>query len=757
MRPVNPVEKLCEILCSKDGSSISEFVSTLSVEDILESTYEDQTVLSLLVESMFPASEESSGVTDIVGILRGFSQDLGAYVKSYFPDANAVESGISKHRPGGGDLTNKAGVGQGAQRVPKLSSVFIYDIGKSIRIISEKIEAERRVVALKGPEEYVSYLEKVADYITKKRVTYEVRGVVRKASAITALALQYFSSTGNLEEQLAYMEPLKEFLLGFSRYRIDPQMGVYPVHFALSMSGGTHEDKFIEDVISPLLKGVKREELGKEPPSIDTAAVCDQPRAYDIEGNTLLGYALSSPYCSAKTIGLVLKSFPDLDVDPDRKGALSLVELLVNNVPRYAIFCSMGDVYKDYAERRAQVVGELEEAKKTRETSALRSVVRAQRELKEQMLSPSLEAMSRFDRILGVLCGKDRKIGAIRKANLLKQTDRINSRLLVMEMLKSYKDGVDRIREIADENSASADSVVVQNTWQMVSNAASRQNIGAQAAADEVVSVVLQDKGYVRRIGITAARAKKAELRQFRKINRTQQQHEEKVSYGWIYDSGCCSINRFFGVMCDMCKSSAVHFESYCEFYDLVFGAVHEIREKNKASEKISTNAVYCLAVGVPLAAVAANIILIVQNGSILKILLTDVLFSVVAICTLVLVFVMDKAQREVDKSVSKIEQDLEEYVKATYSGRKVETLLEKDQEDARSTLKLAEAVAKDNSSICSSHDTAPLRSLDSEVRQLHDDIFSSVSPSTETRVSTVSIAPWVGRLSCAGESILVR
>ncbi|QJC27917.1 hypothetical protein ANPL_04370 [Anaplasma platys] len=741
MRPVDQVAKLLEILDSKDGNSVTEFVSSLSAESILEPSYEGQTVLSLLVEALFPVAElHDEGVADdIVSTVRSFSRGLSSLWRTYFSVANVecAGSGAGQQQQGNAASEGSNASVKNAHCTQAASNGVVADIAGGIRVLAEKIEEERKLAELKGPEDYTAFLRKVTDYITRRNVSYSVCGGMRMASAANALALQYFSNTGDKEAQLLAMKPLREFLLGFSKYSLDPSSDVYPVHFALSMSGGANEDKFIEDVVNPLLQGVSREEsvVSKTTPTVDADASMSFPKTQDSKGNTLLDYVLASPYCSAKTVGLVLKSFPDLDADPEREGSLSLVELLVHNIPRYAMFCSMLDAYRDYAEERANVASELRAATQAGDVAAFRKATGAKRELQYKMCYPSLEAVNRFDRILGVLCGKDRKIDAVRKANFLKGLGD-NYKLCVMGILENYKDCLDEMRDTAKEDSVGGDSLMAHNVGSMISAAAKVQKIGAQAAADEVADVTLQDKGYVRRLGITAARARQAEACQFLRASHLQQ--EEKLSEGWVYDAGSsCSINRFFGVTCAMGKSAALHFEDFCKFYDIVFGAVHEIREKNKTYERIATNTMYCLAVGVPLFMIITNVVLIVYKGSTLKMMLVDTLCFCVALLTLAFVYVMDKDQRVVEGTVNSIEQDLKDYVNVFYTRRSVDILC--GEGDALSNKKSAEVGSRGGEGAAA----------------IGDSVHAAVPEARKSHLAHAvgQVGSWVNSVSVAGES----
>lgn len=673
MRPVNKVAKLLEMLHSNNGDSIKEFVSTLSAEDILDSLYEGQTVLSLLVESLFPMSEsQDRGVSgSIVDTVASFSRGLSALVRAYFPAESENERSSGSQQSDVAHPESSTGKRQCNKSVQADS--IVADIAASIRIIAEKIEERRRVVELKEPEAYAAYLNAVTHYITRRCVSYEVCGGLRMASAANALALQYFVKSGDKAGQLLAMQPLKEFLIGFSRYSLDPYYDVYPVHFALSMSGGIHEDKFIKEIVTPLLQGVSREGRNE---SVEGCRMGAFPRTRDRAGNTLLGYALSSPYCSAKTVGTVLKTFPDLEADPEQEGSLSLVELYVNNIPRYGMYCSMLDAYKDYAGERTSVARGFQAALRADRMSALREATSANKALQDKMLYPSREAINRFDRILGVLCGKDRKINAARKADFSKGLGN-SHKMCVMEILKSYKEFLDEIRNAAKENSCENDVFLAQNVWRMVVTASIGQKIGAQAAADEVIGVLLQDTGYVRRLGITAARARKTASCKEARISNSQLQ-ERGVADGWEHDAGfSCSINRFFGATCAMGKSAAEHFETFGKYSEMVFGAGHEIREKNRISEKVATNVVHCVAIGLPLVMVATNIALLVYESSTLKILLINTLCALASFLTFAFVYEMDKDQRAVDRSIGLMERGLKKYVKDVYSGCSVDTLFE--------------------------------------------------------------------------------
>ena len=587
----NPVERVAYALKEQNDSGLLEMLSEMSAKEILEFRHDSGTVLSTLVEALFSSTEVTNFFLEKTwekireGVCDGFVASASVESAGFMDSVCKTVQHIMNKSFGESEASAKVRSGADSGGV---SPEVILLVAKGIKVVAKKLEEAFFDAQRKGVEELTKHYDVVTKYLQNNNVTYVFAGVEYKRSCVYAASLQYLFHASDPTKQKVLLEPLKELLVGFFRYPLD-SYNARSLHYALSLSGGVHEDLFINDVLKPLFDKVWSK-----------GEVADN-HIIDSDGNTLLHYALSSVCCSHKTVTMVMEKLGVRGLDVLGKDDLSLAEILVNNAPYYAMFFSLGDMSraKERALALSDVNNDLKKATADSNFSAMRLALRKRTDELYKIHVKAHEAYGHFGGVLKLLCQEDEKVRKAEEYATLYDDD-ICWDFRVPGILSEYKELLQQVLDTSDAFTDEKDQLLVKCLGKIFDACDGRRKlIGASGAAAEVVRAVLQDPRYIRRFGVTAACS-----REYASVDRVREKTEcntDRLSSGWIYDPHSWGVNRFFGMMCIMCKWSARAFEDFCALHDLTREAMLVYRsEKRKFSKiiKVALVALWTLSLG---------------------------------------------------------------------------------------------------------------------------------------------------------------
>ena len=668
----NAVEEVAYALREQDSFSLPEIISRMSAKEILELEYDSGTVLSTLIEALFSSTEETNfflektwervckGVCD--SFVASAAIESGSFMEGVRRTVQHLMSTSSEH-DAGVQAQSKSDCGGVSQEVILL-------VSKGIKIIAQKLEEARLEAERGGPTEHTEFCDIVAKYLQRDNVTYVFSGVEYKRNCIHAVALQYLFHAGDPLKQEVLLEPVKELLLGFFRYSLDSN-DARSLHYALSLSGGVHEDLFIERVLKPLFNNVYGT-FGK-----NLAVTAED--TIDNKGNTLLHYALSSVCCSEKTISMVIEKLGVRGLDVLGKDDLSLVEILVNNVPYYAMFFSLGDMcrVKERSLALSSVNNDLKKATDESNFSAMRHALSKRTSELYKMHIKAHEAYGHFGSILKLLCREDEKVRKAEECATLYDDDK-RWDFKIPGILSEYKALLQQVLNMSDAFTDEKDQLLVKHLGIVFNTCDSRSKlIGARSAASEVVRAVLQDRRYIRRFGVTVACSREYEA--VGSVGERTEENTEKLSSGWVYDPHSWGVNRFFGMMCIMCKWSALAFEDFCALHDMTREAMLVYRSEKEMFSKIikgSLAALWILSFAALIGGAAC-----IWYGCEKKVLYAvNAIVSLLAVGLATAIILCNRELIESERNIKTLQDSFADYVNMFWSQRAAESIMRANQ-----------------------------------------------------------------------------
>ncbi|MDB1135501.1 hypothetical protein [Candidatus Anaplasma sp. TIGMIC] len=591
----NPVESIEGALSRQDRSFLSPLL-LMSADEIIEARSGSDTVLSLLVSALFIPAEDQSQMMYST-IYRAFENLYNSVLSGLFSVRDSMlervlkKTGYMCSLPA--NTSTQKEKSETACKDGYVPNELVSAVADGIGVVAGKIEDARKVAKESGEEAHEAHKARVSDYLQMENVIYTFDGVEYRKSSLHALILQYLFSTRNPERQLAMLEPVRRFLLGFSEYGLDAR-GAQSVHYALSMCGGTHEEKFLDEIVRPLLARAHGKLcLSGNNPDV----MCDA------DNNTLMHYAASSVYGSGQAVGEVIKVLGFRELPGLGGDGMSIAELFINNVPYYALFYSLAGRSRADMKRLAEVNRSMRAALTRGDIADLRQASSTRREMFCGTHAQISEFRNNFSKTLCLLLYADEKIRASVTQGVLGPY----VRFMVPEILLDIKKSARMICAGADAVSNEHDSILAQRVQEVFDNCDRRhKRLGAQIVASDVARAVLHDPGYIRRLGITAAYTAN--------LHNLGTDSADDNSLVWKYDRYTQSVNGFLGALSGLCKSSCRAYQSLSELYESTRVAL-ELCRKNKESHerwiKVSMAIICCVA---PLALLSWNILFLMRG-----------------------------------------------------------------------------------------------------------------------------------------------
>ena len=700
----NPVERVAYALKEQNDSDLLEMLSQMSAKEILEFEHNSGTVLSTLVEALFSSTEVTNFFLEKTwekikgGICDGFIASASVEPVGFMESVRKTVQHLmdTSFRWSESSAKTRSGTDGGG-----VSPEVILLVAKGIKVIAQKLEDAFLIAQQKGPEALAEHNDVVTKYLQNSNVTYVFAGIEYKRNCVYATSLQYLFHASDPIKQKVLLEPLKELLLGFFRYPLDP-CNARSLHYALSLSGGVHEDLFIDCVIKPLFDR-----------AWDKGEMADD-YMIDNEGNTLLHYALSSVCCSEKTVTMVVEKLGVRGLDAIGRDDLSLVEILVNNAPYYAMFFSLWDMsrVKERALDLSHANNDLKKAADDSNFSAMRLALRKRTDELYKIHIKAHEAYGQFGSILKLLCQEDEKVRKAEEYATLYDDD-ICWDFRVPGILSEYKELLQQVLNSSDAFTEEKDQLLVKCLSGIFDACDSRRKlIGASGAAAEVVRAVLQDPRYIRRFGVTAACSR--EYASVERGGRKAEGNADRLSSGWIYDPHSWGVNRFFGMMCIMCKWSACAFEDFCILHDLTREAMLVYRSEKRVCSKIikvALGALWALSFGALVCSAVC-----IGCGCERKVLYAiNAVVSLLAVGLVTSIIVCNKELVESERNIKALQDSFAEYV-SVFWRKRAEENIEKSKDagsvHSENTEKLqTEEIVAMTSNVQTSHE-APCTSL---------------------------------------------
>ncbi|MEH0831670.1 hypothetical protein [Anaplasma bovis] len=536
------IEKIAYALEKQDNSWLP-LLSAMSTKEILEARYEgEDTILSLLIGATILFPKKNPSIFDALsGICRNVYEKINTRIET--PVVGPLLEKMGKlFAPKQGNVPDQEENKKIEESIIKLSATFPH-IAEGIRIIAEKFEATRSSYAQDQvlQEEFHGKVEK---FLQLENVEYIFGGkdgqFCCKKSCVYIMALQYFFYTSCPKIQVLLLEPLRALFLGFSGYSLDAR-GARPVHYALSMCGGTLEEEFYGSILSRLLVEEEKRCGSSELQDIDTQ---------DNMGNTLLQYALSSVYCSPKVVYEVVTRFKKAS-STAYASEYSTTEMMIANIPYYALFFSLECMNATKKDTLSDANKSLRESMRVGELAGIRQAVARVASENKGIHDAVLNLSSVYDTVLGVVYGIDEKICAASDSALQGKSNRIE---LITKLLHDYKTLLSNMCADSDIESEERDGFTSMHMGAIFGCYKVNSSIGARDAAKEVVHIMLQNPKYIRKASITAGYAKNARACAEKKKNPGSVNE-------WVYDVRSIRINRFFATMAMLGQKSSSFLE----------------------------------------------------------------------------------------------------------------------------------------------------------------------------------------------------